>query len=237
MFTHIQWIIFLVSVSLCAGQQMKTFAVNNGDDTNSLLAEKELKFIRFLSYLTFMQTTTTTNLTWHGWEKNYDGPQLGLDAIRYPLAHIGYTAAALAYRTPNYRELALKILNDTIKRMLIIQVWGYIDQYWTKIPTFPDPVYYENIMYSGHLLQLITLYESISGDLAYDTDGFDFVWDKSGDPVTKIHYTTAPLANVIYRQMNDESSAGKSDILKCYINDRLISGYPYLPQQEMMVGL
>ncbi len=81
------------------------------------------------------------NITWNGWEKNYDGPQLDLDSIRYLLAHIGYTAAALAYRTPNYRELALKILNDTIKRMLTIKVWGYIDQYWTKLPTFPNPVY------------------------------------------------------------------------------------------------
>ncbi|CAF5000690.1 unnamed protein product, partial [Rotaria sp. Silwood1] len=29
-----------------------------------------------------------------------------------------------------------------------------------------------------------------------------------GDPITKIHYTTTKLANVIYRQMNEESSAG-----------------------------
>ncbi|UJR20078.1 hypothetical protein I4U23_023210 [Adineta vaga] len=178
--------------------------------SDSILSEKELKLIRYLSYLTHLQTTSTTNITWNGWEKNYDGPQLGLDSIRYPLAHIGYTAAALAYRTPNYRELALNILNDTIKRMLTIQVWGYIDQYWKKTSTFPDPVYYENIMYSGHLLQLITLYESISGDFIYDTQGFDFIWNKDGQSVTKIHYTTTQLAYVIYRQMNEESSAGVS---------------------------
>lgn len=56
----------------------------------------------------------------------------------------------------------MKIFNDTIECMLTIQVWGYIDQYWTKLPTFPDPV-------------------------------------------TKIHYTTTKLVNVIYRQMNDDS--------------------------------
>ena len=95
--------------------------------------------------MTYLQTST--NITWNGWEKNYGGPQVGLDAVRYPLAHIGYTAAALAYRTPNYRELAVNILNDTIKRMLTLKVWGYIDQYWQKTATFPDPVYYENIMY------------------------------------------------------------------------------------------
>jgi hypothetical protein len=56
-------------------------------------------------------------------------------------------------------------------------------------------------MYSGHLLQLLTLYESISGGFTYDNDG---------DPVTKIHYTTTKLSKVIYQQMNGESSAGVS---------------------------
>jgi hypothetical protein len=65
-------------------------------------------------------------------------------------------------------------------------------------------------MYSGHLLQLITLYESISGNMTYDNEGFDLIWNKDGYPLTKIHYTTTDLVNVIYRQMNDESSAGVS---------------------------
>lgn len=178
--------------------------------TKSRLTEKELKLIRFISYLTHLQTTTTTNRTWKGWETNYNGPQLDLDSVRYPLAHIGYTAAALAYRTPNYRELSVRILKDVIDRMLTIHVWGYIDHYWKKVSTFPDPVCYENIMYSGHLLQLITLYESITGDLSYDTVGFDFVWNKTGDPITTIHYTTTKLAQVIFKQMDRESSAGVS---------------------------
>lgn len=210
MIKFIQTITFILFASLCVGQQIRKLPSKTGDDTNPLLSEKEFKLIRFMSYLTYMQTITATNITWNGWEKNANGSQLDLDAIRYPLAHIGYTAAALAYRTPNYRELALKILNDTIRRMLTIKVWGYIDQYWSKLSSFPDPVYYENIMYSGHLLQLITLYESISGDLTYDINGFDFIWNKNVDPIIKIHYTTTELANVIYRQMNDESSAGVS---------------------------
>ena len=181
--------------------------VSADDVTNELLSEKELKLIRFVSYLTYFQTTSM-NMTWNGWEKNFDGPQLDLGSIRYPLAHIGYTAATLAYRTPNYRELSLNILNDVIQRMLTIKVWGYIDQYWSKYPTFPDPVYHENIMYSGHLLQLIGLYESLSGDFTYDTQGFDFVWNKTSGNTTKFHYSTSKLAEVIYRQMADESSAG-----------------------------
>ena len=179
-------------------------------DSVPTLSEKELKLIRFLSYLTFLQTSNSNNITWYGWEKNYDGPQLDLDSIRYPLAHIGYTAAALAHRTPNYRELAVKILNDSIIRMINMKTWTYIDYYWKKTASFPDPVYNENIMYSGHLLQLLTLYESISGDFTYDTTGFDFIWNKDGDPITRMHYTTTKLAQAIYRQMNDDSSAGVS---------------------------
>ncbi len=125
MLNSIQFIILILSLSLYVGQQVKKSILNNEDDINPLLSEKELKFIRFLSYLS---NISTTNITWNGWEKNSEGPQLGLDAIRYPSAHIGYTAAALAFRTPNYRELALKMLNDTIKRMLTIKIWVYIDQ-------------------------------------------------------------------------------------------------------------
>ncbi|CAF1277431.1 unnamed protein product [Rotaria sordida] len=193
-------------------QQVQKSILNNKDDTNQLLSEKELKLIRFISYLTYMQTTTTTtkNITWNGWEKNYDSPQLDLGSIRYSLAHIGYTAAALAYRIPNYLELAIKILKDSIERMLNIKVWGYIDRYWKNVHTFPDPVCHENIMYSSHLLQLLTLYESLSGDFTYDIDGFDFIWDKDNDRITKIHYSTTKLAYAICYQMNEESSAGVS---------------------------
>jgi len=78
--------------------------------------------------------------------------------------------------------------------MLTVQVWEYIDQYSRKNPTFPDPGYYENIMYSG----------------TYDINEFNFIWDKSGDPVNNIHYTIIKLVNVIYLQINDDSSAGVS---------------------------
>lgn len=198
------------SVVLLVGLFSLCWVCSDADQpvTQTILSEKELKIIRFISYLTYLQSAT--NRTWKGWEKNYDGPQLDLDALRYPLAHIGYTAAALAHRTPNYRELAVAILKDTIERMIAGKTWDYIDHYWKKSSTFPDPVCYENIMYSGHLLQLLTLYESISGDMTYDTVGFDFVWNKEGYPVTTMHYTTTKLAQVIYNQMDRESSAGVS---------------------------
>jgi len=55
-------------------------------------------------------------------EKSSDAFQPDLDAIQYSLAHIGYTASALAYSRSNYRKLSLKILKDSIERMLAIKV-------------------------------------------------------------------------------------------------------------------
>ena len=138
MSNYIQLIVFISLLHVYVGsdhfQQVKKYTVSNDDDPSPLLTEKELKLIRFISYLTYIQTTTT-NITWNGWEKNFDSPQLDLDAIRYSLAHIGYTAATLAYRTPNYRELAIKILKDSIERRFISKC---MKNYHLVYPVNPD---------------------------------------------------------------------------------------------------
>jgi hypothetical protein len=59
-------------------------------------------------------------------------------------------------------------------------------------------------MYSAHLAQMIALYESISGDMTYSTNGWDFIWDNQ----TKIHYTTQQLNQVIWNQMNSDPTGG-----------------------------
>ncbi|UJR24778.1 hypothetical protein I4U23_006152 [Adineta vaga] len=46
--------------------------------------------------------------------------------------------------------------------------------------------------------------------MIYDNEGFDFIWNEDEYPLTKIHYTTTDLVNLIYHQMNNESSAGVS---------------------------
>ena len=84
-----------------------------------------------------------------------------------------------------------------IERLLQRRAWEYIEMYWKNQPTFPDPVVFENIMYSAHVAQMIALYESITGDTKYDTAGFDFVWSK--DKV--IHYTARKLMQVMYDQV------------------------------------
>ncbi|PIU61504.1 MAG: hypothetical protein COS84_11230 [Armatimonadetes bacterium CG07_land_8_20_14_0_80_40_9] len=73
----------------------------------------------------------------------------------------------MAAKTPAYREVGQKQLDDIIQRMIDKRVWDFVKTYWENSPHFPDPVVYENIMYSGHLAQLIGLYEGLSGDYKY----------------------------------------------------------------------
>lgn len=110
----------------------------------------------------------------------------------------------MAYKTPAYREVAIQILDNVVQRLLVKATWQYIEKYWKARPTFPDPVVYENIMYSGHLSQVIALYESISGDMKYSDRGFDFVWNATN----VMHYNLYQLNTVIYKQMVDEKNGG-----------------------------
>ena len=69
-------------------------------------------------------------------------------------------------------------MHDAILRMIDKRVWLYIEQFseFRQQRTYPDPVAYKNIMYSGHLAQMITLYEAISGDFQFSEQGWSFVW-------------------------------------------------------------
>lgn len=163
------------------------------------LTDKQLAIQRWFAELTFLNDGSDV---WDGWFR--DKSQLGLDSYRYSLAFLGYAAGASAYKTPAYTELAGDILDDSIRRMIRKEVWDYIKTYWKKEPTFPDPVVWENIMYSGHLMQLIALYESLTGDMKYSQKGWDFVWDDK----TRIHYDAKKLMKVVYDQVEKDERGG-----------------------------
>lgn len=71
-------------------------------------------------------------------------------------------------------------------------------------PSYPDPVAYKNIMYSGHLLQLISMYEELSGDMQFSTLGWSFVWNAT----TVIPYNTSKLVTAIATQMEANALGG-----------------------------
>ena len=59
-------------------------------------------------------------------------------------------------------------------------------------------------MYTGHLLQLLALYEAFTHDTKYWTEGFDFVWDET----KSIHYDVQKLIDVTVEQMRAMDSGG-----------------------------
>lgn len=168
-------------------------------ETPPPLTDEEIAGQRWLSAISWQLPPKDHDQYW-----NIGGSQHGVFAIRYQAAFSGYAAAALGMRTPAYPALTGKILENFIERILDPAAWRYIGSYWKNEKTFPDPVAFENVMYSGHLLQLMALYEAMTGNTRYRTEGFDFVWNAD----QKFHYDTLSLAEVTVKQMRDNECGG-----------------------------
>lgn len=167
------------------------------------LSNRELAIQRWFSHLTFMQGHETN--PWAGWYD--DGKQLDVTAFRYQFAFSGYGCVAMAARTPAYRELLARQLLDLCERMIDRRSWFYVTHHWNYGTEPPDPCRYENVMYTGHLTQLMCLYELMTGDMRYSDSGWDFVWDDG----RKVHYT---LEKAI-RGLHDQSLASRTGGICC----------------------
>lgn len=170
---------------------------------NAGLSERELAIQRWFSSLTFLQDRSAQ--PWAQWHD--DGQQLGITSLRYQLAFAGYGAAALAAKTPAYRELVQRQLLDLCERMIDVRVWAYVTHYWKYGAAPPDPCRFENVMYTGHLTQLMGLYELLTGDLRYSERGWDFTW-RDG------RKTAYDLERAI-RRLHDQSVAHPSGGICC----------------------
>lgn len=140
---------------------------------------------------------------------NIGGSQHGIFAKRYNLAFAGYAAVALGLRGDGEARARVgRILGNCIRRMIKADVWGYSQSknYWGRKPWAPDPCYRENVMYTGHLLQLLAYYELVTGDRRYHRDGggWDFVW-KDG---RRVHYDVEKLIAVTVEQMRKGPNGG-----------------------------
>jgi hypothetical protein len=163
------------------------------------LTEEEIAYQRWLSEISWQLPRDRWPEHW-----NIGGTQHGVFAIRYQAAFAGYAAAVLGMRTPAYPALTGRILESLIDHLVGRQAWRYIGSYWKDQPTFPDPCAFENVMFTGHLLHLMTLHEAMTGDTRYRTRGFDLVWDAKH----KFHYDVMSLAAVTVRQMRENECGG-----------------------------
>ncbi len=113
----------------------------------------------------------------------YDPTQEGDDAYRYQLAYMAYTLSLAQYHhTPAYRELHRDTMARLIEKMMRWEVWGYwelasrggkvLDPDLTELRDgWIDPVMRQNVMYSGHLLMMVGLYEMLYRDGRFDAEG------------------------------------------------------------------
>jgi hypothetical protein len=163
------------------------------------LTPREIGFQRYLAALTYRLPKRDWGRFW-----NVGGNQTGLQTIRFYAAFTGYAAVALGMRTPAYTGETSRIVLSAIDHLLDRRAWSYVSLLWKDDPWYPDPAAHENIMYTGHVLQLMAFYEAMTGDRRFRTEGFDFVWDED----TRFHYDVKRLIEVTVGQMRDNPSGG-----------------------------
>lgn len=156
----------------------------------------------------------------HMWSEDYS--QESMDAYRYQLATLVYGAGIAQYhRLPALRLLLKPTMHRFIEKMLLRDVWGYWfntsqggralnpDQEKPREP-WADPVVRENIMYSGHLLLMVSLYSMLFDDDAFERpDGMTFDWKPQfwGD-AEKYQYSTQSLQDIIVAEMEKNKWLG-----------------------------
>ncbi|KAK3627284.1 hypothetical protein LTR56_019290 [Elasticomyces elasticus] len=106
-----------------------------------------------------------------------------LDAYRYQLATMAYTISVTHYhRQPLLRSVYKALLRKLIHKMLCRDVWAYwfntslggvrTDPSLTVLRApWADPIVRENIMYSGHLLLMVSLYAMLFDDDEFEKEG------------------------------------------------------------------
>ncbi len=114
----------------------------------------------------------------------------GISACRYTVAFSAYFLAVEQYhKFPAWQETIQNAFDRMNRKILEKRVW----QYWahespgvTKFepnmdrpyPSTKNPVAYRNIMYSGHVSQMINLYQMLYNDRKWDKPGsIVFKWD------------------------------------------------------------
>jgi len=152
-----------------------------------------------------------------GFENMEPGPRGAFDQYQFQLAWMYYALAlAQTQQTPAYRELYQDTSDRLIQKMLQPEVWTF----WLDVlkdPAFQkyidpkvdlrDPVKQKNIMYSGHLLQMVGLYQRLYGDAKYNRMGaISFAME--GENGFHNDYSFVSLARNIRQQFIENELAG-----------------------------
>ncbi|KAK2783107.1 Oligosaccharide translocation protein rft1 [Onygenales sp. PD_12] len=142
--------------------------------------------------------------------------QAFLDAYRYQLATMAYAAGLTHYhRLPALRNIFKPLIRKLIHKMLRREVWSYwyltsqsgnrLDPELTELrKPWADPIVKENIMYSGHLLLMTSLYAMLFDDDEFEREGslvFDWAPLFWGMGHEKYVYNNGSLQKAILNEM------------------------------------
>lgn len=149
--------------------------------------------------------------------------QAFLDAYRYQLATMAYAAGLAHYHhLPLMRSLFKPLIRRLIHKMLRRDVWSYwyltsqsgirLDPDLEELrKPWADPIVKENIMYSGHLLLMTSLYAMLFDDDEFEKPGsLTFDWSPLfwGMGPEKFVYNNSSLQDAILKEMERTGWAG-----------------------------
>lgn len=149
--------------------------------------------------------------------------QGGFDAYRYQLAMMSYTLNLANYHyTPAYREHYQRVNERLIDKMLRFDVWSFWEQTSRGAKQFDpdlvrlsegwiDPVVRQNIMYSGHLMQMVATHAVLYDSDRYERPGaLSFVHNPIGRGIGReeFRYDAGKLAETLRRQFEEGGYAG-----------------------------
>ena len=165
---------------------------------------------------------------------------MSFHAYQFQIAFAAYALASTHYHyTPAHRDLYRDASARLIKRMIYKDVWDY----WAHVSKYDltdrteteeagetmifrteedwygwiDPNIKKNIMYSGHLLQMVGLHETLFDDHRYDESGsltFRFAPIEYGQSPVEMKYDHDRLTKVIYDQFKEDHFRG----IECELN-------------------
>ncbi|KAI9695668.1 MAG: hypothetical protein M1836_006120 [Candelina mexicana] len=137
----------------------------------------------------FHNLTTQLDGEWHHMA-GFESLQELFDSYRYQLGVMAYAVGVTHFhRLPAARSMFKRLLDQVLHKMLLRDVWGYwynasssgnyTDPGRTEMrKPWADPIIKENIMYSGHLLMMTSMYAMLFDDDKYEQpESLTFRWD------------------------------------------------------------
>lgn len=182
-----------------------------------VLDDKQLGHLRFIA-----NVAQRRHNDWSLMDSEEPG-QGGFDAYRYQLAMMAYTVHLANYHyTPAWREQHRTTSEQLVDKMMRFDVWSFWENVSRGAKQFDpslaalsdgwrDPVIRQNIMYSGHLFQMVTSYAMLYDSDRYERAGaltFDFDPKARGMGREQFVYDTSRLAEVLRDQFAANGWAG-----------------------------